>query len=66
MLILQNEILQKFHRAGQVLQTEDMSLKTCTDLYRFLPDQLHILRDESERSEVLTKEILPDNDYNAA
>ena len=35
-----NEILQNIHKVSQVLQNEDVNLKTCVDLYVLLADQL--------------------------
>ncbi|XP_038649470.1 LOW QUALITY PROTEIN: zinc finger MYM-type protein 1-like [Scyliorhinus canicula] len=66
MLNFWNEILHIFHRVSQVLQNEDVNLKTCADLYVSLADQLCTSRDEFERYEAATKEMLPDVDYKAA
>ena len=66
MLIFWNEILQNFHRVSQALQSEDVDLQTCADLYASLGDQLYIARDELERYEAAAKEMLPDVDYKAA
>ncbi|XP_076320975.1 uncharacterized protein LOC143230752 isoform X1 [Tachypleus tridentatus] len=48
----------------QILQNEDVNLKTRADLYGSLADQLPTLEDYFERFEA--KVILPDVDYNAA
>ncbi|XP_076339579.1 uncharacterized protein LOC143240664 isoform X2 [Tachypleus tridentatus] len=66
MLITWDEISQKFHKASQVLQNEDVNLKTLTDLYGSLADQLYTLMNDFERFEAVAKETLPDVDYNAA
>ncbi|XP_038637303.1 zinc finger MYM-type protein 1-like [Scyliorhinus canicula] len=66
MLNFWNEILQNFHRVSQVLQNEDVNLKTCADLYVLLADKLCTSRDEFERYEAATKEMLPDVDCKAA
>ena len=66
MLIFWNEILQNFHRVSQALQSEDVDLQTCANLYASLGDQLYIARDELKRYEAAAKEMLPDVDYKAA
>ena len=38
MLIFWNEILLNFHRVSQPLQSKDVDLKTCADLYASLVD----------------------------
>ncbi len=43
MLNFWDEILQNFHRVSKVLQNEDVNLKTCSDLYESLDDQLYTL-----------------------
>ena len=63
LLIMWDEILQKFHRSTQVLQNEVMNLRVCADVYVSLADQLHILKDDFERIETAAKEILPDVEY---
>ena len=65
MLNFWNEIFLNFHRVGQVLQNEDVNLKTCADLYGSLADQLSTSRDEFVRYEAATKEMLPDVDCKA-
>ncbi len=40
MLNFWDEIFQNFHRVSKVLQNEDVNLKTCSDLYESLDDQL--------------------------
>ena len=42
-----------------------MNLKKCADLYGSLADQVRTSRDEFERYEAATKEMLPDVDYKA-
>ena len=66
MLNFWDEILQIFQSVSQVLQNEDVNLKTRADLYGSLADQLCTSRDEFERYEAATKEMLPDVDYKAA
>lgn len=66
MLNFWGEILQNFHRVSKVLQNEDVNLKTCADLYESLADQLCTSRDEFQRYEAATKEMLPDVDYKTA
>ena len=58
--------MQNFQRVSQALQSEDVDLQTCADLYASLGDQLYISRDEFERYEAAAKEMLPDVDYKAA
>lgn len=65
MLNFWDEILQNFHRVSQVLQNEEVNLQTCADLYGSLADQLCTSRDEFERYEAATMEMLPDVDYKA-
>ena len=43
-------------------KNEDVNLKTCADRYGSLADQLCTSRDEFERYEAATKEMLPDID----
>ena len=59
MLNFWDEILQNFLSVSQVLENEVVNLKTCTDLYGSLADQLCTSRDEFERYEEATKEMLP-------
>ena len=59
-----NEILQNFHKVSQVLQNEDVNLKL-VHLCGSLADQQCTSRDEFERYEAATKEMLPDVDYRA-
>ncbi|KAG7154647.1 putative Zinc finger MYM-type protein 1-like 9, partial [Homarus americanus] len=66
MLNFWNEILQNFHRVSQILQNEDVNLKTCADLYGSLAHQLCTSRDKFERYKAATKDMLPDVDYKAA
>ncbi|KAG7153377.1 putative Zinc finger MYM-type protein 1-like 8 [Homarus americanus] len=56
----------KIFRVSQVLQNEDVNLKTCADLYGALADQLCTSRDKFERYEAATKDMLPDVDHKAA
>ena len=65
MLNFWNEISKNFHRVSQVLQNENEKLKTCPDLYGSVADQLCTSRDEFERYEAATKEMLPDVVYTA-
>ena len=65
MLNFWNEIFQTFYRGSQVLQNEDVNLKTFADLYGSLADQLCISQDEFERYEAGTKEMLPSIDCKA-
>lgn len=60
-----DEILYNFHKVSQVLQNEYVNLKTCSDLYGSLADQLCTSRDEFQRYETVAKEMLPDVDYKA-
>ncbi|CAF4428287.1 unnamed protein product, partial [Rotaria magnacalcarata] len=66
MLNICNDILQNFHRVSQVLKNEDINLETRANLYASLADQLGTSREEFERYEAITKEMLPDADYKAA
>jgi len=65
MLNFRNEILQNFHRVSQVLQNEDVNLKTCADLNGSLADQLCTSRVVFEIY-AAAKELLSDVDYKAA
>ena len=66
MLFFWNEILQNFYKVSQALQSEDVDLQTCADLYASLGDQLYISRDEFERNEAAATKMLPDVGYKAA
>ena len=46
MLIFWEGILQHFHMVCQVLQNEQMNLKSCADLYSSLADYLHASRND--------------------
>ena len=56
--------MQNFHKVSQALQSEDVDLQTCADLYASLGDQLYISPDKFERNEA--KKMLPDVGYKAA
>ena len=58
--------MQNFYRVSQALQSEDVDLQTCADLYASLGDQLYISRDEFKRYEAAAKEMQTDMDYKAA
>ena len=66
MLVMWNEILQHFHRTSQALQHKELDLKTCENLYQSLADHLHTLRNDFEKFENISKNMLPDVDYNEA
>lgn len=55
--------MQSFHRVSQALRNQYVDLKTCTDLYSSLADQLNTSRDEFERFEEAAKERLSDVNY---
>uniref|UniRef100_G3TY18 TTF-type domain-containing protein n=1 Tax=Loxodonta africana TaxID=9785 RepID=G3TY18_LOXAF len=65
MLVMWNHILQHFHWTSQALQDSEVNLQTCTDLYRSLTGYLHNLREDFEKFEKTTKQILPHSNYQA-
>uniref|UniRef100_A0A8C3HPZ8 Uncharacterized protein n=1 Tax=Chrysemys picta bellii TaxID=8478 RepID=A0A8C3HPZ8_CHRPI len=66
MLTMWNEILQHFCHTSQALQEKELDLKTCADLCQSLADHLHTLRNDFERFEDISKDILPDTNYKEA
>ncbi|KAM9172176.1 uncharacterized protein ACDP82_016619 isoform 1-T2 [Pangshura tecta] len=65
MLTMWNEILH-FYQTSQALQEKELDLKTCTNLCQSLADHLHTLRNDFERFEDISKDILPDTNYKEA
>ena len=63
MLNFWGEILQNFHRVSQYLQSEDVNLQTCANLYESLSNQLSASRNEFDKYETFAREILPDVNY---
>lgn len=59
MLIFWIETLEKFYRASQFPQSENVILQACADLYSILADQLHTSTDQFERFESFAKDVLP-------
>uniref|UniRef100_A0A674J5Q6 HAT C-terminal dimerisation domain-containing protein n=1 Tax=Terrapene triunguis TaxID=2587831 RepID=A0A674J5Q6_9SAUR len=66
MLTMWNEILQHFYHTSQALQEKELDLKTCANLCQSLADHLHTLRNDFERFEDISKDILPDTNYKEA
>ena len=60
MINFRTEILQNFHRISQHLQSEDINLQKCADLYGSLSDDLSVSRNEFDKYEAFAREILPD------
>lgn len=60
MLTMWNEILQHFYHTSQALQEKELDLKTCADLCQSLADHLYTLRNDFERFEDISKDILSD------
>ena len=52
----------KFHRTSKALQTEELNLAVCGDLYKSLAVYLNI-RKHFDSFEKTAKDILPDVDY---
>lgn len=63
MVTMWNDILQQFHRTSQALQSSELNLQVCADLYKTLTIYLQNLRERFEEFENKSKEILPDGDY---
>jgi hypothetical protein len=56
----------KFHHTSQAFQEKELGLKKYVDLCQSLADHLHSLRNDFERSEDISTNILPDTDYKEA
>ena len=65
MLCLWCEILKKFKNTSKTLQTEDLDLSTCANLYMSLSNCVSLLRDDFDKIEEEAKIFLPQSEYKA-
>ena len=63
MLVLWDDLLQRFEATCTALQSEQMTPIVCSNLYDSLFDYINKARDRFDEFEDQAKQILPDTDY---